>query len=76
MLQISVDKTRLLKKLWVFFKLVMMLLTVLTILILFVGALPTIMEWKVIQNHSELPFIFTIVVFFWCIYLTKWVKAK
>jgi len=61
------------RKLLFFGKLLVGLCTNLTITVLYMGALPSIMEWKVVQDYPYLPHIFTLVVLFWVIYLVYWV---
>ena len=64
-----------LKKVWIIFKAVMASLTVLTLILLFLGTLPEIVKWEIIQAYPYLLHIFLIVVVFWCVYLIKWIKV-
>ena len=53
-------------------KLVVVLLTVFTITTLFMGALPSIMEWQVVKDYPYMPYIYVLVVIFWVLYLVYW----
>ena len=64
------------KKLWTTVKVIIGVLTVLTIFVIFLQVSPSIMDWEVVREYTLLPYIFLVVVFFWSIYLIRWVMGK
>ena len=64
------------KKLWTTVKVIIGVLTVLTIFVIFLQVFPSIMDWKVVREYTLLPYIFLVVVFFWSIYLIWWVMRR
>jgi len=67
---------KVMKKLFLIAKVIIGVLTVLTIFVIFLQVSPSIMDWKVVREYTLLPYIFLVVVFFWSIYLIWWVMRR